>query len=67
MADQKTGFNVGFSLTSVVFVVFLVLKLIGQAPEWLTWFWVFFPLFIGPAVAILVIGVLAIVLAIIKD
>lgn len=45
----------GVGLGGLVFVVLLVLKLTGLAPA-LTWFWVFFPLWIGPSV---VIGFLA--------
>jgi len=37
-------------LGTIIFVIFLILKLTDNAPEWLTWFWVFFPLWIGFAI-----------------
>ena len=46
--------SVGF--TGLLFLVFLVLKLTGQI-DW-SWWWVTAPLWVAPAVVILVLGVL---------
>lgn len=34
----------------IVWIVFLILKCCGALPETFTWFWVWFPLWIVPAV-----------------
>ena len=58
-----------------MFLIFLTLKILVNADvlhgnfEWLTWFWVFFPLWIGWAVsiaAVLLILIVAFVVAIVK-
>ncbi len=36
----------------IVWIVFLVLKLCEVLPESFSWFWVWFPLWIGPAITI---------------
>ena len=36
----------------IVWIVFLVLKLCEVLPESFSWFWVLFPLWIGPAITI---------------
>jgi len=46
----KTGGS-SIGIGTIVFIVLLILKLTGAAPG-LTWFWVFFPLWIGAAVVI---------------
>jgi len=62
--ENNTTVNKTYSLFSgglgtLIFLVFLTLKILvlsGTLPEanyeWLTWFWVFFPLWIGWAVVI---------------
>lgn len=53
MSDGSTKVQVGGSgigLGGLVFLVLLVLKLTGTAA--ISWFWVFFPLWIVPAVVI---------------
>lgn len=50
----KTGCS---SIGIIVFIVLLILKLTGAAPG-LTWFWVFFPLWIGAAVVLVLFGIL---------
>jgi hypothetical protein len=48
----------GSSLGTLLFLVFLTLKILVNAGAlhgdfaWLTWFWVFFPLWIGVAVTV---------------
>lgn len=46
---RRTG-NTGFSLVGLTFLALLILKLTGLAD--ITWFWVFFPLWILPAVVL---------------
>jgi hypothetical protein len=50
MAEGKTSISIGPGLGTLTFLVLLVLKLTGLAN--MTWFWVFFPLWIIPAVFI---------------
>lgn len=57
--DIKKGeFSIGIG--TIVFIVLLVLKLTGAAPG-LTWFWVFFPLWIVPAVVLVLFGILVLI------
>lgn len=64
----------GVSLSTFIFLIFLVLKILGDtgtinAVPWLSWFWVFFPLWILPAVAlgiaiiVLIVGVICTIIA----
>lgn len=51
MSNSSTKIQLGggsLSLGAIVFLVLLVLKLTGTAA--ISWFWVFFPLWIGPAI-----------------
>ena len=59
MAENTTTVSGGIGLGTILFIIFLVLKLTGHI-TW-SWFWVIFPLWIGPAV---IIGILIIVLII---
>lgn len=52
------GSSIGIS--TIVFIVLLVLKLTGAAPG-LTWFWVFFPLWIVPVAAICLIAIVVLI------
>lgn len=45
--------NGGIGLLGLTFVVLLVLKLTNLAPG-LSWFWVWFPLWIGPAIVVVI-------------
>lgn len=45
---------------TIVFIVLLILKLTGAAPG-LTWFWVFFPLWIVPVAAICLIAIVVLI------
>ena len=54
---KKGGSSIGIG--TIVFIVLLILKLTGAAPG-LTWFWVFFPLWIGPAVVLVILILIAI-------
>lgn len=62
---QQIGINVGSGLTfgSVLFFIFLILKLCGVI-EW-SWWWVTAPLWIGLGLTLVMIVVLALVWAII--
>ena len=51
---KKSGSSIGIG--TIVFIVLLILKLTGVAPG-LTWFWVFFPLWIGAAVVICLVAI----------
>lgn len=57
--NNKNSVSTSMSLSSIgfiVFVVFLVLKLCNMSNidyEWLTWFWVFFPLWSSVATELL--------------
>lgn len=57
MSDKKVKVNVGptIGLGGLTFLVLLILKLTGSAN--VTWFWVFFPLWIGP---VIVLGIFAV-------
>ncbi len=55
---KKGGSSIGIG--TIIFIVLLILKLTGTAPG-LTWFWVFFPLWIVPAVAICLIGIIVLI------
>lgn len=59
MSKQGSGFHLGFS--TVLFVVFLVLKLAGLI-AW-SWWWVTAPLWIPAAFAIVVIGITVMIAA----
>jgi hypothetical protein len=52
---KKGGSSIGIG--TIIFIVLLILKLTGAVPG-LTWFWVFFPLWIGPAVIVCLLGIL---------
>ena len=54
MADNNSSTTGGIGLTSIVFLVFLVLKLanIGVVATW-SWWWVFSPLWITAIIVIL--------------
>lgn len=47
-SDKKVNVGGGIGLGGIVFCILLVLKLTGAAQ--ISWFWVFFPLWIVPAV-----------------
>lgn len=55
---KKGGSSIGIG--TIVFIVLLILKLTGAAPG-LTWFWVFFPLWIVPAVVLVLFGILMLI------
>lgn len=55
---KKGGSSIGIG--TIVFIVLLILKLTGVAPG-LTWFWVFFPLWIVPAVAVCLLGIIMLI------
>ena len=63
------------NLAGLIFVIFLVLKILGDngtitPVPWLSWFWVFFPLWIGAAIVIgliLVFLLISIVCGIISE
>jgi hypothetical protein len=71
MENQQVVYR-GCGLGTMVFIVFLVLKLLLSGGvitgdfAWLTWFWVFFPLWIGPAIYIVVIGIIIVIAAVLK-
>jgi hypothetical protein len=58
-------------LGTIVFAIFLTIKLLVKGGvitgdfEWLTWFWVFFPLWIGPAISIAIWLILIIISSIV--
>jgi hypothetical protein len=69
MEGRKVTVDLGLGTGTLVFVIFLILKVLSDNGsiakiEWLSWFWVFFPLWIGIAVVIgffvlfMVIGVI---------
>lgn len=55
---KKGGSSIGIG--TIVFIVLLTLKLTGAVPG-LTWFWVFFPLWIVPAVVLVLFGILMLI------
>lgn len=55
---KKGGSSIGIG--TIVFIVLLILKLTGVAPG-LTWFWVFFPLWIVPAAVLVFLGILMLI------
>lgn len=55
---KTSGSSIGIG--TIVFIVLLILKLTGAAPG-LTWFWVFFPLWIVPAVVLVLFGILMLI------
>lgn len=55
---EKGGSSIGIG--TIVFIVLLILKLTGAAPG-LTWFWVFFPLWIVPAATICLIAIVVLI------
>jgi hypothetical protein len=70
--SDRTIVRSGISLGGIVFIIFLTLKILvisnmlpAENFAWLTWFWVFFPLWAGAAIIIgitlicIVIGILA--------
>jgi hypothetical protein len=57
MGDNKPTSSGGFSFTTVLFIVFLVLKL-THTIDW-SWWWVTSPLWIGWALVLLIIIIAA--------
>lgn len=57
MADNKSTSSSGFSFTTVLFIVFLVLKL-THTIDW-SWWWITSPLWIGWALILLIIIIVA--------
>ena len=58
---KKGSSSIGLgTIGAIVFIVLLILKLTGAAPG-LTWFWVFFPLWIVPAVVLAFLGILILI------
>ena len=57
----------GLGLSGMVFIVFLILKLagVGTVATW-SWLWVTSPLWIGPVLAVIVIGLIGLALIIKK-
>lgn len=55
---EKGSYSIGIG--TIVFIVLLILKLTGAAPG-LTWFWVFFPLWIVPVAAICLIAIVVLI------
>lgn len=55
---KKGGSSIGIG--TIVFIVLLILKLTGAAPG-LTWFWVFFLLWIVPVAAICLIAIVVLI------
>lgn len=55
---KKGGSSIGIG--TIVFIVLLTLKLTGAVPG-LTWFWVFFPLWIVPVAAICLIAIVMLI------
>lgn len=55
---KKGGSSIGIG--TIVFIVLLTLKLTG-AVSGLTWFWVFFPLWIVPVAAICLIAIVMLI------
>lgn len=55
---KKGGSSIGIG--TIIFIVLLVLKLTGAVPG-LTWFWVFFPLWIVPVAAICLIAIVVLI------
>jgi len=53
-----------FGVGIIVWIVFLILKCCGALPETFTWFWVWFPLWIVPAVYFGLVLLAAIIVAI---
>ena len=66
MENQKAASN-GIGLGTVVFLIFLVLKLagIGQVATW-SWWWVTSPLWIPIVLGIAILGIVGIVYGIAK-
>lgn len=66
MENQKAASN-GIGLGTVVFLIFLVLKLagIGQVATW-SWWWVTSPLWIPIVLAIAILGIVGIIYGIAK-
>ena len=62
MSDNTKHVYYGMKLSTTLFIVFLILKLTGVI-EW-SWFWVIFPLWIGPAIGISLILIFFIITAI---
>jgi len=65
MATSKSNSSTGLSITSVLFIVFLVLKLTGNI-DW-SWWWVTSPLWIPIALvfSIVIIAILIVIVALI--
>jgi hypothetical protein len=73
--EKNTAATGGIGLGALIFVVFLVLKILtfaglplegAEGLAWLTWFWVFFPLWIGPAVTLVITGIVLVIAAILQ-
>lgn len=68
MSEKTTVSTGGIGLGGLIFGIFLTLKILvitGVLPAakfvWLTWFWVFFPLWIGLAVTLAIIIIVGII------
>jgi len=64
MSDKSSGGSSGMGLCSVLFVIFLVLKLVGVI-DW-SWFFVFLPLIIGAGIWLVIFLVSLIVISIFR-
>jgi hypothetical protein len=60
--NKATTSATGFSIFTVLFLIFLVLKLLGKI-TW-SWWWVTCPLWAPWGVALLVIGVVCLMIAV---
>ena len=60
MASSKSNSGTGLSLSAVLFIVFLVLKLTGNI-DW-SWWWVTSPLWIPFALGLALVGVVLLVI-----
>lgn len=61
MSEQKSNSSSGLSFASVLFIVFLTLKLCGVI-TW-SWWWVTAPLWIAPAVLLAIAGICLLIAA----
>ena len=65
---QSSSASGGIGLTGIgfiVWIVFLTLKLCDVLPAGFTWFWVWFPLWIGPAISLSLILIVLIIAGIV--
>ena len=68
MSDSKSTQSGGIGLSTIIFLIFLVLKLIGQI-TW-SWWWVTAPLWLPAGiflVVMLIIFIIALIVAAISD